>query len=338
MKMRKKNLYKMMLLLPFFSIFISCGNKGEEKEDIEKSSYGKTVIETGELAAVNSKAFVLQRYGRHWYEMKIIGIIEHGSIVSEGDSVLQLDPTDIKKYIIDRESQLETELATLQKMYVDQDIKKNELESQEKNEKASFDLKRIELESSYFEPEKTKKIKQLEFKQAEITLVKEQKKRKLLDIINKNEIRIQEIKVERIRSEIQDGYNIIPTLTIRTPIPGVFQIAKNRRTNTLLKVGDMLYTGNNMANVPELKWMKVNTQVNETDFLKLKIGQKVNVRLDALPKVVFEGKVAYIGKLCRKKDEKSKQKIFDVEVNILQPDERLKPGMTVSCEFVDSKS
>ncbi len=336
--MRKKNLYKMMLLLPFFSIFISCGNKGEEKEDIEKSSYGKTVIETGELAAVNSKAFVLQRYGRHWYEMKIIGIIEHGSIVSEGDSVLQLDPTDIKKYIIDRESQLETELATLQKMYVDQDIKKNELESQEKNEKASFDLKRIELESSYFEPEKTKKIKQLEFKQAEITLVKEQKKRKLLDIINKNEIRIQEIKVERIRSEIQDGYNIIPTLTIRTPIPGVFQIAKNRRTNTLLKVGDMLYTGNNMANVPELKWMKVNTQVNETDFLKLKIGQKVNVRLDALPKVVFEGKVAYIGKLCRKKDEKSKQKIFDVEVNILQPDERLKPGMTVSCEFVDSKS
>ncbi|MDR1368747.1 MAG: efflux RND transporter periplasmic adaptor subunit [Dysgonamonadaceae bacterium] len=334
--MRKIYFYKTALLLLFFSVFVSCGNKEKGEENAGGKSYGKTVIETGELAAVNSKAFVLQRYGRYWYEMKVIGIIEHGAIVSEGDSVMQLDPTDIKKYIIDRESQLETELATLQKMYVDQDNKRNELESQEKSEKASFDLKKIELESSRFEPEKTKEIKELEFRQAEITLTKEQKKRKLLDIINSNDIKIQEIKVAQVRNEIQSAYDIIPALTIRTPIAGVFQIARNRRTNALVKVGDNLYTGNNLANVPELKWMKVNTQVNETDFLKLKAGQKVNVRLDALPKVVFEGKVAYIGKLCHRKDEKSKQKVFDVEVNILKPDERLKPGMTVSCEFVGS--
>jgi hypothetical protein len=336
MKMSKKDFYKILLLLPLFSIFVSCGNKEKGKENTGDISYGKTVIETGELAAVNSKAFVLQRYGRYWYEMKVIGIIEHGAIVSEGDSVMQLDPTDIKKYIIDRESQLEKELASLEKMYVDQDNNRNELESQEKSEKASFDLKKIELESSRFEPEKTKKVRELEFKQAEITLAKEQKKRKLQDIINRNDIKIQEIRVSQIHNEIQSAYDIIPSLTIRTPIAGVFQIAKNRRTNDLVKVGDNLYTGNNLANVPELKRMKVNTQVNETDFLKLKVGQGVNVRLDALPKVVFEGEVAYIGKLCHRKDEKSKQKVFDVEVNILKPDERLKPGMTVSCEFVGS--
>ncbi|MDR3060923.1 MAG: efflux RND transporter periplasmic adaptor subunit [Dysgonamonadaceae bacterium] len=338
MKMGKKDLFKVLLFFSLFSFFVSCGSKEKGKENTGESASGKTVIETGELAAVNSKAFVLQRYGRFWYEMKVIGIIEHGAIVSEGDSVMQLDPTDIKKYIIDRESQLETELATLQKMYVDQDNKRNELESQAKSEKASFDLKKIELESSRFEPEKTRKIKELEFRQAEITLAKEQKKRKLLDVINRNEIRIQEIRVEQVRNEIKSAYEIIPALTIRTPISGVFQIARNRRTNALVKIGDNLYTGNNLANVPELKWMKVNTQVNENDFLKLQLGQKVNVRLDALPKIVFEGKVAYIGKLCRKKDEKSRQKVFDVEVNILKPDERLKPGMTVSCEFVDSNS
>ena len=86
--------------------------------------------------------------------------------------------------------------------------------------------------------------------------------------------------------------------------------------------------------MPELEFMKVNTQVNETDFLKLEVNQKVAVRLDALPKVVFEGEVAYIGKLCRLKETKSRQRVFDVEVRILEPDERLKPGMTVSCEFL----
>ena len=80
--------------------------------------------------------------------------------------------------------------------------------------------------------------------------------------------------------------------------------------------------------------MKVNTCISENDFLKIKLGQKVIVRLDALPKVTFEGKINYIGKLCHLKDEKSHQKIFDVEVKLLKPDERLKPGMTVSCEYI----
>ena len=338
MKMRKKNLYRLLLFLPLFSVFISCGG-GEEKDVVAGTtkSAGETVIETGELAAVNSKAFVLPRYNRNFSDMKIIGVIEHGAIVSEGDSVMQLDPVDIQRYIIDRESRLETELAALEKMYVNQNIRRNEMDSQEKNEKASFELKKIELESSRFEPDKTKKIKELEFRQAEITLAKEQKRRKLLDIIDKNEIRIQEIRVERIRIEIQDAYDVIPQLTIRTPISGVFQIARNRRMrNTLLKIGDVVFPGSSMANVPDLRWMKVNTQVNETDFLKLEVGQKVNVRLDALPKAVFEGEVLYIGKLCRRKDDSSKQKVFDVEVQILEPDERLRPGMTVSCEFVGS--
>ncbi|MBV5343024.1 hypothetical protein JZU68_05250, partial [bacterium] len=71
------------------------------------------------------------------------------------------------------------------------------------------------------------------------------------------------------------------------------------------------------------------------DFLHVKLGQKVKVRLDALPKVVFNGEVSHVGKLCRLKDEKSKQKVFDVEVKMLVSDERLKPGMTVSCEYIE---
>ena len=92
-----------------------------------------------------------------------------------------------------------------------------------------------------------------------------------------------------------------------------------------------------MGNVPELKWMRVNTFVNETDFLKVRTGQKVIVRLDALPEIKFSGEIAYIGKLCRPREQNSRQKVFDVEVKMLEPDERLKPGMTVSCEFLTNQ-
>jgi len=137
---------------------------------------------------------------------------------------------------------------------------------------------------------------------------------------------------------VENARSIIPNLTLRAPVAGVLQLTTNWESGKPIKVGDQIYTGNKMANIPELKYMKVNTSVNENDFLKLHTGQHVAVRLDALKDVVFDGEVSYIGKLCHwntYQNTKTRQKVFDVEVRILKPDERLKPGMTVSCTFLN---
>ena len=333
--MKNRIIYSLSVVLFLLLVSISC-KKSVGADSERKASDGSTIIETGELAAINSISFVIPRYGRHWYQMKVIGLLNHGEIVKKGDSIAQLDPADINKFILDQESNLETQLAVLEKLYVEQENREQESESRIRNEMASFDLKKIELEASRFESERLRRIKELEFEQAKINLEKEKRIYELNKVINANDLKIQEIRVEQIRKEIENAKNLLPALTLRTPVSGVFQIEFNRQgtTRSLYKIGDNIYAGNNLANVPELEFMKVNTQVNETDFLKIGVNQKVAVRLDALPKVVFEGEVAYIGKLCRLKDPKSRQRVFDVEVRILEPDERLKPGMTVSCEFI----
>ncbi len=333
--MKNRIIYSLSVVLFLLLVSISC-KKSVGADSERKASDGSTIIETGELAAINSISFVIPRYGRHWYQMKVIGLLNHGEIVKKGDSIAQLDPADINKFILDQESNLETQLAVLEKLYVEQENREQESESRIRNEMASFDLKKIELEASRFESERLRRIKELEFEQAKINLEKEKRIYELNKVINANDLKIQEIRVEQIRKEIENAKNLLPALTLRTPVSGVFQIEFNRQgtTRSLYKIGDNIYAGNNLANVPELEFMKVNTQVNETDFLKIGVNQKVAVRLDALPKVVFEGEVAYIGKLCRLKDPKSRQRVFDVEVRILKPDERLKPGMTVSCEFI----
>jgi multidrug resistance efflux pump len=328
-----KLLYSLFLTVIVLPCIISCSNRGN-KGDTSLTGKSESVFETGELVAVNSKLLMLPQYGRYWWEMRVIGLLEHGAIVNKGDSIIQLDPSDVKKYIIDRESNLETEIASLEKLVVNNENKINELESQIESETAAFNLKTIEVESSRFESERYREIKTLEYEQAQIGLNKVKKKLELNKIIIKNDEKIQHLKIQQIRNEIENGYSILPQLTIRTPISGVFQIARNYRTGSLVKIGDNIYVGSNLANVPELTWMKVNTVINETDFLKLEVGQQVRVRLDALSNIVFDGEIAYIGKLCRKKDENSKQKVFDVEVKMLKSDERLKPGMTVSCEFI----
>ncbi|GHU62101.1 hypothetical protein FACS1894123_02500 [Bacteroidia bacterium] len=334
--MKRKKIFTVFPTFFALLFLISCGDiinnsdtKGEEVTNI---------LETGELAAVTTRSFVLSRYGRNIFEMRIIGLLDHGTVVNVGDSIIQLDPTDLKKLIIDWESNLEVQKATMEKLHVTQGNTINTLENNIKNETAAYNLKEIELESSRFETEKLRKIKELEFEQAKIKLNTQKQKLELFQIINYNDSKIQEIKVSQIEREITNAYAILPQLTIRATDPGVFQIARNWRNggNNIFKVGDFVFPGNNMANIPELEWMKVKTYINENDFLKIKVGQKVAVRLDALANVVFDGEVSYVGKLCYLRDynRKSRQKVFDVDVKLLVSDERLKPGMTVSCEYL----
>jgi hypothetical protein len=76
--------------------------------------------------------------------------------------------------------------------------------------------------------------------------------------------------------------------------------------------------------------MMVNGQISENDISRIREGQNVIVRLDALPAVQFHGKISNVGRVCIG-DEK---RVFLTEVLIDETDLRLKPGMTVSCEYI----
>ena len=326
----KTRILKYLCAVP---LLVSCngGILGGGNADEPKAT---PLVETGELSAVQTKAFVLPRFGR-FGSFRIIGIEEHGKHIQPGDSVIQLDPADVTKYIVDRETALESQLASLEKMLVNQENRDSEAESTIKSELATYELRKLTLEAAQFESERTRKIKELEFQQATIQLNLAKRKLELNAIINENDLKIQQIRVDHIKQDIQEAYAIIPQLTIRSSIPGIFQISRNRRSRQLNKVGDEINNGNVMASVPDLTWMKVETQINENDFLRIKEGDKVIVRLDALPEVPFDGYISHIGLFCYAKDySKPRQKSFDVEVRLLVSDERLKPGMTVSCEFL----
>ena len=329
-----KGLLKYLLAVP---LLIACkGGTFGHDETLQNNE--RPLVETGELSAVQTKAFVLPRLGR-FGSFRIIGIEEHGKQIQPGDSVIQLDPTDVTKYIVERETALESQLASLEKMLVNQENRDSETESTIKSELATYELRKLTLEAAQFESERTKQIKQLEFEQATIALNLAKRKLELNAIINENDLKIQQIRVDQIKKDIQNAYNILPQLTVRTTIPGIFQITRNWRSGQLLQVGDEVWRGNAMASVPNLTWMKVDTQINENDFLRIKVGDKVLVRLDALPEVSFEGWVSNIGLFCHAKDpNKPRHKVFDVEVRIKVSDERLKPGMTVSCEFLPSEN
>ena len=325
-----RNLFAFLLATLF--LLVSC-NKSSDWNP-EKGSGGTTIIETGTLEAINNVQFVIPRYSMYLGSLRILGFVENGTLINAGDSIVQLDPADVNKMIIDRKTSLDTQVANFEKMRVEQSNKISELESKIRNETAAFNLKKIELDASIFDTERQRSIKQLEFKQAEITLEKEKRKLELAEIVHANDLKIQQIRVQQLENNLEQFVNILSQLTLRSTVAGVFQRGRNPSNLQPYNLGDIAYYGFSVGNVPEFKWMKVTTFINENDFLKILVGQKVNVRLDASPELTFTGEVSYVGKLCRLKEQNSKQKGFDVEVKMMEPDERLKPGMTVSCEFL----
>lgn len=300
---------------------------------IQKGDFTATLNESGELMAVNARSVLVPYIGwKYGWQFKITGMLDHGTQVHKGDSIGQIDPANVLKCLLEQQTLLETEQANLNKLKVETECRFKELEAQLMEVQADYNLKKLELEKYEFESQRKKQIKQLEFQQSGIHLGRIQKALELETEICKNSLKIQQIKVSQIETNVRDAQQAIKKLTIYSPIDGIYQISKNRRTQQIYRMGDDTYQGAELALVPDLSIIKVISTINETDIAKVKLGQKALVRLEAFPEKAFKGKVSEIGKLSYKKEATSNIKVFDLELVLDYSDPVLKPGMTVSCE------
>lgn len=329
----KKNIVPCMLLLICLSLFACSRTDHSTELYIRKGDFDASLVETGELMAVNARSVLVPYIGwQYGWQFRITGMVDHGTHVKEGDSIAQLDPATVLKFLVEQENLLETERANLNKLLVENESKINTLEVRLEEAQADHILKKLELDKFEYESPRKKEIKQLEFQQAEINLERIVRTIELEKKICKNSLKIQKIKVSQIESNVSDAHSAIKKLKILSPLDGIFQVSISRISDQLYRVGDNTYQGAELALVPDLSRIKIRSTINETDIGKVKTGQRVIVRLEAYPDKPFEGKVTDIGKLSYKKEEKSSVKIFDFAILLDHSDPILKPGMTVSCE------
>jgi HlyD family secretion protein len=321
------------LIITIVSLFlVSCSGKGGSGYTVIKGPFRQSVIEKGELEAVKASFLSMPRINYiYGYNFKIIGLAEHGKNVHKGDRVIVVDPSSVQKYIIEKRESLENETASANKLKAQITNNLQDLKAQQRNEQASYNIKKLELEKSAFESAGIRKVIELEFRQAQIKLNKITRNLELRPKLDSLDYRIQRIKVMQKENELNAALNAMDKMTVNSPMDGIFVVEENWRTGQTIKVGDDVYLGAPVARIPDIRTMKVKGFVQENDISKIKPGLDVIVRLDALPAVPFHGKLATISRVCIKKDEKN---VFLTEVLISESDLRLKPGMTVSCEYV----
>ncbi|NQT35735.1 efflux RND transporter periplasmic adaptor subunit [bacterium] len=301
-----------------------------------KVGFGEFIIdlrETGKLRAENSVTVTSPAVR---ISLQVIDLIPEGTVVKEGDFLMQFDSTELKASIDDRLAEFDIARSNLVRSLASMDSRMASLESAVENSHASHRLAELSLEQMQFEADKRIEQGKLSLRQAEIALKQAEQQVKAQRVIDSADIRSLELKIKQAKIELQRGYRDLSQLRINAPSPGLVIYKEFWKGGEMAKLalGDRPWRGQGMIELPDLSIMMVETSVSEVDFSKVKEGQEVEIKLDAYPEPTFYGKVANVAVLASEEEGISEAKIFEILIRIDGEDPLLRPGMSAAARII----
>ncbi|HYR52459.1 MAG TPA: efflux RND transporter periplasmic adaptor subunit [Candidatus Dormibacteraeota bacterium] len=140
--------------------------------------------------------------------------------------------------------------------------------------------------------------------------------------------------VARSSATILSAQDNLRKTVFTAPIAGtVTQL--NVERGEIVMVGTMNNPGTVILSIADLRRMKVEADVDETDVAQIRFGQTATVKVDALPDTTLTGSVVEIANSPKVAElgTQEQQTNFVVDVMIDNPPSTLRPGMTADVEI-----
>jgi HlyD family secretion protein len=118
---------------------------------------------------------------------------------------------------------------------------------------------------------------------------------------------------------------------IYSPMDGIVSSRSVELGDRVVGTGD--YSGTEIMKVADFGVMNVEIDVNETDVVNVKVGDKASIAIDAIPNTSFPGSVVEIASSATTSTSTENAVTFLVKVHIDQNDERIRPGMTATADI-----
>ncbi|MFN3821090.1 MAG: efflux RND transporter periplasmic adaptor subunit [bacterium] len=288
---------------------------------------------TGRLRAENS-VFITAPPARS--NLQIIDMVPEGTIVKEGDFLIQFDTTDLRQQIDEALSNLEIARANFERSLASMASRIANLEASLENARASYRLAQLRMEQLKFEAEVRQEEGKLQLQQAFNALQQAEKELQAQKQIDSADIKNLEIKVKQAEADLEKLRSDLNKLTIRAPRPGlvVYKEVWRGGEMTKIKVGDTPWRGQTLIELPDLSVMLVETSVSELDISRIKVGLPAEITLEAYADRTFEGEVSEVAVLARTEGSINDPKMFDVKVRIKGYDPVLRPGMSARVRII----
>lgn len=318
----------LIVLFPLFSL--KSDSMGEVWATAERGQFFVELVESGDIEAVSQLTISApMMWGS---QLQVIDLVPEGSMVKKGDILLHFDVSDLRDSKILAEDQLASLEADLEKLKAQQSLTISNMENTLKLSQYSHDQALLRLEMRKFESEAKKEEARLQLKQAEISLEKTKKQLASQRIIHASEIVKRETAIRHAQVRVQRYQDRIDMLQLTAPTDGMVVYTQVRGER--VREGYTARPGWPLMTIPDLSHMQVKAYINEVDRMKIQVGQKAYMVLDAFPDLELQGKVVGVSRLAQNVRYNSKLKGFEVTIDIEGTDPRLKPGMTAKVRII----
>lgn len=140
--------------------------------------------------------------------------------------------------------------------------------------------------------------------------------------------------VLRSRAAVEAARDNLEKCRFLAPFDGVVS-ALNVERGEIVITGTMNNPGTQILVVSDLSRMLVRADVDETDVVDMRLGQKARITVDAFPDTAFSGTVVEIGNTAKRSAMSAVegQTNFEVEVVFDHNVPQIRPGMTADVEI-----
>ena len=140
--------------------------------------------------------------------------------------------------------------------------------------------------------------------------------------------------VARSQSMVDAAADNVRKCRFTAPLDGIVS-ALNVEAGEIVITGTMNNPGTEILTVSDLSRMLVRADVDESDIVDMKLGQKAKITVDALPDTSFAGTVAEIGNTAKRSITSTVEGQTNFEVKVVFDSDvpQVRPGMTADVEI-----
>jgi HlyD family secretion protein len=266
---------------------------------------------------------------------RIAWLAPDGSRVKTGEVVVRFDPSEIEKRLRDAEADLATARLKAEKQRIEDGAELSKLEREAA-------VARLELKDArQFQKKDDLVFSHHEIIESEIdgTLAAARERhaeaaRGRRRALGGTEMALLAIDLRRAETKIHQAREALTALAVTAPHDGVLVLTRDYRGNPP-RVGDSVWNGQPLAQIPDLSAMQAQVFVLEADAGGLAAGKPATVAVESAPGVAWPARILRVDALAKPRVRGSPVQYFAVTLALARTDPKvMKPGQRVQAELL----
>jgi HlyD family secretion protein len=305
--------------------------------EVQLGDYVDYVELRGEIT-VRSSTLIKAPYNAG--ELRILKLVRNDTRVEKGDILVEFDASSMRRTMDQYRAALAQAEAEIGRLEAQQKLQEEKNLTEAISARFALERANLDLGTRDIIPEIEYERNVLAVEKAEQKMEELETKTETYRVGADADLAGAIRKRDKAKEDLEKLENSLVDLTLRSPVDGIINLLPNSRARAsilssggtpVFKEGDSLWAGASIAEIPDLSTMQATAPVFEAERGKIKLGQKVLMHLEAVPDKEHEGIVRTISPITKiDYTTYPYRKSFEMNVDFIDPDPRLKTGMTGS--------